>query len=91
MNFERGKDPKDTIGIGIKEAIKKLISDMTLEAIEGKRTLTRDDISKEIQKLTGWDEVKDISNYDYPYILKYRFIRGSEIGVMTINTRLDEI
>ena len=91
MNFERGKDPKDTMGIGIKQAIKKLISDMTLEAIEGKKTLTRGDIAKEIEKITGWKEVKDISNYDYPYILKFRFIKGNEIGVLTVNTRLDEL
>ena len=91
MRFERGKSPKEVLDIGIQKAIKKTIAEMIHSAIEGKRTLMREDIAKEIEKITGWKEVKDISNYDYPYILKYRFIRGNEIGVISINTKLDEI
>jgi len=91
MKFERGQDPKRTMDIGLKQAIKKTISDMTLESIKGKRTLYRSDIAKEIEKITGWEEVKDISNYDYPYIFRFRFIKDKEIRILTVNTRLDEI
>ena len=91
MKFERGKSVKDSIDIGIKQAIKKLVAEEVQKAIIGAITLTRTDLAKKIQELTGYEEVKDISNYDYPYILKYRFVKDGEIGIITINTKLDEI
>lgn len=91
MKFERGKDIKTSLDIGIQRAIKKLISDTILGTMEGQKTLTRSDIAKEIETLTGWKEVKDITNYDYPHLFKFRFVNGNEIGVITINTKLDEI
>ena len=93
MDFERGKDPKETIGIGIRETLVDIIRGRLYgdgdfeDPTDG--MLVRKTIIKDIIKYTGWEEVHDITSYDHPYLLKFQHNdkKNNKIIIYTIDTK----
>ena len=90
MNFERNRDPKKSSNIGIEKAILNIIKKRLSEAENFTPGLIyRGQIVEDVEELTGWEEVKDITSYDYPYIFKFRGIdkKTGIIKNISINIR----
>lgn len=89
MRFKRGQDIKDALDIGMTKAIQKVIRKHIASPLVGWTGAMREEIVKDVKKLTGWEEVKDITSYDYPHIFKFRCVDPKEnrIRVISINSR----
>lgn len=89
MDFERGKDIKDILEIGIAEVIQKIIRKRITSAIVSCTGSMREAIVDDVRKITGWEEVKDITSYDYPYIFRFQCVDpiNQNIRIITINIR----
>ena len=65
MKFERGKDIKESLEIGIQESIKDIIRKRLKEAADFTDGWTiRKRIVQDIKDLTGWERVKDTTDFN---------------------------
>ncbi|HPI82693.1 MAG TPA: hypothetical protein PK122_05695 [Candidatus Paceibacterota bacterium] len=84
MNFERGKDPKEALGIGIEKAVLNIIRRNISDAVISVDGEMRKHIIREIEKFTGWREAKHWTSMDQNKV--FRFINPKdETKIIVIN------
>ena len=95
MKFERGKDPLDTLNLGINEAIRGIIFKRLGQAKDfEKGWKVRKKIISDIKELTGYEEIQDISldsSIRWPRF-RYRYVdkKKHRIGIIDIDMKIDQ-
>jgi hypothetical protein len=91
MNFERGKDIKKSLDIGLHKALEDIIGRHfkgPLNPNDGKTIKQK--IIDDIEEFTGWKEAKDIPKDGYPYIIPFRCVDPIDHNVRIIKINIGD-